>query len=271
MDLPWTQPDLARQCPAAMLYQENSVLNPARAAGFQERILAFTEAQLAEDGARAAAKTYPHGRRVALPGGPWRTRAVERVIERRRTRRAFTGKGISARRLGRILRCAGGITGRASGPVGEVGPVGDVALRACPSAGALYPLEVYPVVLRSPDLPSGVHHYHVAAHALECLSAGDVRRRLEADLLGVELMPGADAALLITSVLERTLAKYGERGYRFVLIEVGHLAQNVALVCEAMGLNSVCLGGFHEDGLAELLDVDRRREPVQYVILLGTR
>lgn len=269
MDVPATQTDLARQYPAALLYQENSVLSPARAAAFQERIVAY--AQASADTApppNAAGKTYPHRPRVALPPRPRVPRRVERAIWKRRTRRTFTGKGISTSRLGRVLRCAYGVTGRTNA---DSTPLPATDLRACPSAGALYPLEVYPVVLRSGDLPAGVYHYNVPGHALERLADGDFRRQIEANLLGAELVTGADAALLISGVLARALAKYGERGYRFMLIEVGHLAQNVALACEALGLGSVCIGGFYEDALAELLGTDRRQEPVQYVLLLGTR
>ena len=269
MDIPTTELNLDGQFPAAMLYQENSVLNPARGPAFQERIVAYTEASTGvSPPPNADAKTYPHCPRIALPGRPRLRHPVERTIWKRRTRRAFTRKGISLSRLGRILRCAYGVTGRTDA---DSAPFPGTDLRACPSAGALYPLEVYPVVLRSSDLPVGVYHYNVPAHALERLATGDFRGRLESNLLGTEFVRGADAALLISGASERTLSKYGERGYRFILIEVGHLAQNVALACEALGLNSVCLGGFYEDGLAELLGTDRRREPVQYVILLGTR
>lgn len=269
MNIPTTEPSLDQRFPTAMLYQENSVLNPARGPAFQERIMSYTKVSgdvLALPNAHA--KTYPHCSRIALPDGPRRRHPVERTIWKRRTRRAFTRKGISLLQLGRVLRCAYGVTGRSADDSAPF-PVTD--LRACPSAGALYPLEVYPVVLRSRKLSVGVYHYNVPDHALERLVAGDFRSQLESNLLGIEMAPGADAALLISCVLDRTLTKYGERGYRFILIEVGHLAQNVALACEAFGLNSVYIGGFYEDGLAELLGTDRRHEPVQYVILLGTR
>jgi SagB-type dehydrogenase family enzyme len=260
MDYPQNLKDLSKCYPAAMIYHENSTLNPARERMFRERILAFGQVEYGR-----SEKTYPLHPNIYLPTRPLLRKSVERVIEKRRTRRTFTKKGVPAAKLARILKCAYGVTHSASEETGNV------MFRACPSAGALYPLEIYPVVLRSIDLATGVYHYNVKDHILEYLKKGDFQEQLDNNLLGTELMPGADIALLITSDLELTMAKYGERGYRFILIEVGHLAQNISLVCEAMRLNSVCLGGFYEDGLAGLLSTDVRREPVQYVVLLGTR
>jgi len=262
---PWTSPDLAEQYPATMLYQENSSWNPAREPLLRERLTFFSKESVDHrDPLSPACKTYPLCPCLHLPHPLFRS-PIERVIEKRRTRRKFTGKGISTRQLARILISAYGITTK------EGTEAGAHLLRACPSAGALYPLEIYPVILHSKDLQAGLYHYNIDNHGIELLAKGALRDKIEANLLGVELMPGADVALLVTSILERTLAKYGERGYRFILIEIGHLAQNVSLVCEAMKLNAVCIGGFYEDGLADLLSTDRRGEPVQHVILLGTR
>jgi SagB-type dehydrogenase family enzyme len=190
-------------------------------------------------------------------------KSVERIIGNRRTRRSFNKKGVQIAKLSRILKSAYGVTSR------ESDEAGNMMFRACPSAGALYPLEIYPVVLRSKDLAIGVYHYNVISHSLEFVKKGDFLEEIDNNLLGAELMPGADVALVITSVIDRSMAKYDERGYRFILIEVGHLAQNISLVCSELGFNSVCMGGFYEKGLADLLSTDVREEPVQYVILLG--
>ena len=258
MNCPENLDDLSKHYPATMLYQENSNLNPAREPAFREKILGFHQ----DEG--SAGKTYPLNTSIKLSNCRLWQKPIERTIQKRRTRRSFPKKGIATAKLGRILKCAYGITHTKSDENGNI------MLRACPSAGALYPLEVYSVVLRSKDLANGVYHYNVQTHRLEFLTEGDFHKQLYENLLGVELMPGADIALLITSDLSRTMTKYGERGYRFILIEVGHLAQNVSLVCETLGINSVCLGGFYERGLSDLLSTDVRRQPVQYVILLAT-
>jgi SagB-type dehydrogenase family enzyme len=262
---PWTTHQLDDQYPAAMLYHENSSLNRSRGPILGERIATFTEQSMALGGHPASTeKQYPLCPQYALPR-PRTSSAIERLIARRRTRRDFSGRGVDLRQLSRVLQSAYGVTA----------PPADrpamPARRACPSAGALFPLEVYPVVHRSPDVSPGVYHYRAGGHCVEQLREGDVRQKLEANLMGIDLMPGADMAIVITSVFERTMVKYGERGYRFILIEVGHLAQNVCLACEAMKLNSVCLGGVHEEGVGSLLSIDRRAEAVQYVILIGTR
>lgn len=254
------QKDLSERYPAATIYMENSNLTPARNHIFQEKIMDF-----GQDESRSSGKSYPLCKIISLPAGPILKRPVERIIENRRTRHSFSRKGVRIAKLARILKSAYGVTSRGSEDTG------DMILRACPSAGALYPLEIYPVVLRSKDLAMGVYHYNVKGHSLELVKKGDFLEELDNNLLGAELMPGADVALVITSVIDRAMAKYDERGYRFILIEVGHLAQNISLVCEALGFNSVCMGGFYEKGLADLLSTDVRSEPVQYVILLGAR
>jgi len=263
MKPPWERPKLVEKCPATMLHIENSSLNPARQRVFQENVYTFSEQALGENA--FPGKSYPLSPCTALPVASFLKKPIERTITRRRTRRSFTGKGISLRKLARILRSAYGITSPAS--EGASGP----AYRACPSAGALYPLEIYPAVFHSQGLQSGLYHYNVPKNSLERLTEVITYEQLDANLLGTELMPRADVALVITAALDRALSKYGERGYRFALIEVGHLAQNISLVCEALGLNSVCLGGFYEEGIAQLLEIDSRTEPVQYVVLIGTR
>jgi SagB-type dehydrogenase family enzyme len=260
---PWEPPRLAHMYPATMLYLENSVLNPARERICREDILTFSAHVQGNDA--SLGKSYPLCPGTPLPGPSILRNATERVIGRRRTRRNFTGKGIGLRKLARILHCAYGVTSRNSGRTNAP------AFRACPSAGALYPLEIYPIVLNSRDLHKGLYHYNVQKHSLERLSKANSYDQLDKNLFGAELMPRADVALVITAVLERTLRKYGERGYRFILIEVGHMAQNVSLVCESLDLNSVCLGGFYEDGLAKLLSIEPRLESVQYIVLIGTR
>lgn len=260
---PWERPKVAETCPATMLHIENSSLNPAREKMFHEHVYTFSAQALGENA--FPGKSYPLSPCTPLPATSFLKKPIERTITRRRTRRSFTGKGIRLGKLARILRSAYGITSPASAE--SNGP----AYRACPSAGALYPLEIYPAVFHSQGLQSGIYHYNVRNNSLERLTEQITYEQIDANLLGTELMPGADVALVITAVLDRALSKYGERGYRFALIEVGHLAQNVSLVCEALGLNSVCLGGFYEDGLAELLSIDSRSEPVQYVVLIGTR
>ncbi len=249
---------LSQRYPAATIYMENSNLTPARNHMFQEKTMEFSQ-----DESYSSGKSYPLCDIITLPASPILKGPVERIIGNRRTRRNFSRKGVQIAKLARILKSAYGVTSKGSEKAG------DVMLRACPSAGALYPLELYPVVLRSKDLALGVYHYNVKNHSLEIVKKGDFLEELDNNLLGAELIPGADVALIITSVIDRSLAKYGERGYRFILIEVGHLAQNISLVCESLGFNSVCMGGFYEKDLADLLSTDIRSEPVQYVILLG--
>lgn len=254
-----------RQVSPAWLYHQNSCLNEARRGAFLERILEVGTAGGASKSPTSLRKTLPLKPQVPLPRKFLITTGVERIIRKRRTRRDFSGLGISLGNLGRILRGAYGVTG-----VSGEGP-DRVQLRASPSAGATYPLELYVAIVNGKGVQPGLYHYNGDLDTLERLVDGDLRQSLNSSIAGMELIGHYDAALLITSVPERTMSKYGERGYRFILIEVGHLAQNVILVSEALGMSSVCMGGFYEDSLAEMIGCDRRFELVQYVILLGRR
>jgi len=153
--------------------------------------------------------------------------SVEEALARRRSVRAFSGEPLPLERLGQLLWSAQGVTD----------PRG---LRTAPSAGALYPLEVYAVT------PEGVFKYLPARHALRKVKSGDVRKELAAAALGQMWMARAPVCLVIAGVEARTARKYGTRARRYVDIEVGCAAENVFLQATALGLGSVPVGAFDD-------------------------
>ncbi|MDR7475870.1 MAG: SagB/ThcOx family dehydrogenase, partial [Armatimonadota bacterium] len=118
--------------------------------------------------------------------------------------------------------------------------------RTAPSAGATYPLEVYLAVGRVQKLAEGVYRYSPAAHALARLREGDVRQALADAALGQRCVGEGAAVLVLAAVYERTAQRYGDRGIRYVHMEVGHAAQNVYLQGVTLGLGTVVVGAFHD-------------------------
>jgi SagB-type dehydrogenase family enzyme len=142
-------------------------------------------------------------------------------------------------------------------------------LRAAPSAGALYPGEIYLGVRAVDGLGAGIYHYEVPDHSLARLDSGDPGDRLARVCCGQEYARQAAVVVLISAVLQRTTRKYGDRGYRYVLLDIGHLAQNLCLICSALGLSIVTTCGFYDEEAAELLGIDGRDESVMYVAFIG--
>ncbi|HMA35115.1 MAG TPA: SagB/ThcOx family dehydrogenase [Chloroflexia bacterium] len=143
-------------------------------------------------------------------------------------------------------------------------------VRPVPSGGALYPLEVYLLVRQVTGLAPGIYHYAVLTHALEQLQAIDLAPTYIADLfMGQSYVAQAGLIVVLTMVPARSMWKYADRGYRLILLEAGHLAQNLNLTAAALGLGSLNLGGFLDSELASLLALDLEGELPVYGIALG--
>ena len=143
-------------------------------------------------------------------------------------------------------------------------------LRAAPSAGALYPLDLYLVVGKEgvEGLGEGVYHYLPQSHSLEPTLEGDVRQTLARLSLGQMSIAEAPLSLLITAEYERTTEKYGDRGVRYVHMEAGHVGQNVYLQAEALGLGTVTIGAFQDEEISKALNLPRSYRPL-YVMPIG--
>ncbi len=257
--------------PLSSLYHEESKLGEYRAALFQECIAEYNASLLADKRPPIVQTDYPSRPLVDLPRRRWRpwARSLTSVLRSRRTRRGqFADEPMRLRDLGGLLETACGVTGEVSHP--ECSEVRQ-KLRTWPSAGALYPVELYVAAMRVRGLAQSLYQYNAEAHRLarigECPAQDDMERMIYAD----GLWGNASVALILTGVLARTQIKYGERGYRFVLIDAGHMAQNLLLAAEDLGLAAVPLGGFDDDELCRCLGLDVREEPPLYVLLLGRR
>ncbi|MBC7320597.1 SagB/ThcOx family dehydrogenase [bacterium] len=184
--------------------------------------------------------------------------SVEEAILKRRSVREYKDEPLTILEISQILWSAQGITDKRMG------------FRSTPSAGALYPLEIYVVVGRVKDLEPGIYKYRPEKHDIVLVSSGDKRIDLYRVSLMQDCIRRAPIAVVISAVFERTTRKYGERGIRYVYMEAGHSAQNIYLQCEALGLGTVVIGAFDDEGVKRVLNLERGENPL-YVIPIGRK
>jgi SagB-type dehydrogenase family enzyme len=165
--------------------------------------------------------------------------SVEAALRERRSVREYTGEPLTLAEIGQLLWAAQGVT-HGSG-------------RTAPSAGALFPLEVYLAAVRGDGLAPGLYKYRIGDHELLELTRENVHSDLVAAALSQECVRDAAAVLAIGAVVERTAAKYGGRAERYVNMEVGAAAQNVSLQAAVLGLGTVYVGAFDDARLREVL------------------
>ena len=206
-------------------------------------------------------KTYPRAARTALVGEPQAGLATEQAIMQRRSTREFSRAPLSSEQLSQLLRLTGGRSGERWGN----------RLRTAPSSGALYPIELYPVVLNVDGVDPGVHHYAVADHTLELVRSGDLRGAVVQHGLLQDWLGDAGVVLYLTVIFQRMRFKYRDRTYRYGLIEAGHLGQNIYLAATSMGLGACAVGAFMDDRVNAMLGVDGREEAAVYMVAVGSR
>jgi SagB-type dehydrogenase family enzyme len=143
--------------------------------------------------------------------------------------------------------------------------------RSVPSGGALYPLEVYLHAARVEGLPAGLYHLDPEDRSLDVLRVGDQSMRIAPCMVQRDLFGAAAATLFLSAVFVRSVFKYGDRGYRFVLLEAGHAAQNLLLSAEDTDVGAVPIGGFLDRSLDRYLGLDGINESVMYAVHLGSK
>lgn len=205
-------------------------------------------------------KRYPDAPKVPLSAP--RTQdgaALWRVLASRRSRRRFQAQPLPEQDLSQLLWAAQGVTQVRGG----------VAFRTAPSAGALYPVETYLAVHAVEGIDPGIYHYAVQEHQLEQLKAGDFRRAVSRAALDQSMAARANVVFIWTAVFERSKWKYGQRAYRYIYLDAGHIAQNVALAAVALGLASCQIAALYDQEANALLDVDGGEESTLYMTVVG--
>lgn len=207
-------------------------------------------------------KTYPNSRRIELPQPHIPSNyAFDEILMKRRSIRDFSDTPLELATLAQILFHANGITFNHEGS--------SLSFRAAPSAGALYPVEIYPVVFNVTGAAPGVYHYNVKEHCLEEIKPGNFSEKLYLLVHTQDMILDAAVTLILTGTFFRTTIKYGERGYRFVLLDCGHIMQNVYLSATSLDTGCCTIGGFIDDEVADIIGVDGVNEAPLYIACLG--
>ena len=178
--------------------------------------------------------------------------SVEKTIKERRTIRDFKERTLSLAHLSQLLWSAQGITD----------PIGNK--RAAPSGGALYPLDIYILIGENgvEKMEAGIYHYLPKEHSVLLISKGDRRKEIASASLSQMWTAKAPVIFIITAEYKRTTWKYGERGIRYALIEVGHVGQNLFLQAEAMGLGAGIVGAFNDLEVSKVAGLPPKHEPL---------
>jgi SagB-type dehydrogenase family enzyme len=174
---------------------------------------------------------------------------LENLLQQRRSVRDYRDTPLSLSDIGQLLWAAQGITHRQG-------------LRTAPSAGALYPLELYVIAGRVDSLPAGIYHYQPDGHRLLTKHRGDRRNGLARAAFGQPWLEDAAAVVVFAAVFERTARKYGERAVRYVHMETGHAAQNLFLQAGALGLDTVTVGAFDDNAVTSMLQLPADARPL---------
>lgn len=205
-------------------------------------------------------KPFTDRPKLPLPADlPSSTVDLDTALTGRQSARSFGAQPVALPDLAKVLRCAYGVT-RDNADTSYPRP-----FRTVPSGGALYPLELFVWARRVRGVPAGLYHYDPNDHELDALG--------ETDLTGAfvqqDLVASAAAVVLVSAVFFRSVFKYGDRGYRFVLLEAGHVVQNAVLAAFGRGLAAVPVGGYFDRELDRAVGLDGLHESVLYGLLLG--
>jgi len=188
---------------------------------------------------------------------------LDEVLVTRVSVREFNPCSLSLESLATILHYAYGVTRD------NEGTLFPRPLRIVPSGGALYPLEIFFHTINATGLDVGLYHYNPMMNNLRLLCKGDLTRRIAGAMVYPNLVVNASVIFFLTAIFERSVFKYGNRGYRFILLEGGHVAQNVNLVANALGLGSVNIGGYFDREIDDLLGLDGITHSTIYMIAIG--
>jgi len=211
-------------------------------------------------------KTYPGSEKVLLP----KPKSIKPILlhdslTKRRSVRAYLKKPLDLDTLSYLLWATSGINAIMDSSWGRMG------LRTAPSAGACYPIETYIVVNQNGvnGLDHGIYHYDIENHQLEVLFLGNFAELVKNACLEQECCGSAPVIFVFTAIFNRTRYRYHNRGFRYIYLDAGHQAQNLALSLPGFGLGGVPIGAFYDDEINEILTIDGQSESTIYVYPVG--
>jgi SagB-type dehydrogenase family enzyme len=248
----------------AEAFHESSKLYPSFAARQTRGRLLESHLGLRVSSLRSV-KRSSHLAAVPLPEPTLPKMPFSEAVEGRRSERTFGEAPLSLADLTTLLHAAYGVTHELDLGAPGLGP----QLRTVPSGGGLFPLEIYVLPWRVDELPLALYHFDPLRRVLEQMRRGDLQDDVRAATVYDEAALGCAVLFVVSATFWRTRFKYGLRGYRFALLECGHLAQNLLLAATALGLAAVPLGGFYDRRVDRLLGLDGVNESALYMVAVG--
>jgi SagB-type dehydrogenase family enzyme len=205
-------------------------------------------------------KEYSEAPKIELPSfESSRAMSLDQTLKQRKSVREFQPKSISISQLSYLLWASTGIQRVEDG----------YEFRTAPSAGALYPIETYVVANNVRTLEAGLYHYSVRTHQLEQLRPGDLRHQIAAAALGQGMCATAAAVFVWSAVFERCKWKYGQRAYRYIYLDAGHIAENLALAAVSLNLGSCEIGALYDSQANAIVGLNGDEESVIYMAVVG--
>lgn len=207
-------------------------------------------------------KKYPDARKVELPRS-WglKEARITPLLQSRRSLRKYAMEAIELDELAFMLWASQGITAIS----------GNYSFRTAPSGGALYPVETYLSINRVKGLDPGLYHFDVENFSLDILSGTDSAEAVAAACLDQKFIAKSAVTFLWSAVIRRCMSKYGNRGMRYILLDAGHICQNLLMAAEATGNGGCPVAAFYDDEVNKLLGLDPNEESVLYTAAVGKK
>jgi SagB-type dehydrogenase family enzyme len=205
-------------------------------------------------------KEYPDCEKIALPPHDnIDTPSLRKALNIRKSIRHYSDKPISQEELSFLLWASGGIQRTEKGR----------DFRTAPSAGSRYPIETYVIINNVRDLKPGLYHYNVKEHALDEIKLGTLGEEITSAALDQEMCASAPLVIIWTAVFRRSKWRYGQRAYRYIYLDAGHIAQNLALSAAAIGLGSCQIGALLDEEVNRIVGIDGKSESIIYMSVAG--
>lgn len=205
-------------------------------------------------------KEYPNSKKIELPKiTALSDLSLYAVLQKRKSVRDFKSMPISKEHLSYLLWASTGISRKQQG----------YEFRTAPSAGALYPIETYISVKNIIGIDVGIYHYAIRKHSLELLKKGDFSIDLAKAALDQEMCSMASVIFIWTAVFQRSKWKYEQRAYRYIYLDAGHIAENLALAATSINLGSCQIGALYDDEVNAVIGVDGTEESTIYMSVVG--
>lgn len=239
------------------IFHENTKLTPLSSRAYGAWISQIGHSRVLTSLMAMAFKTYTLMDQVSLPSTTPRS-PLENLIAARRSIRNYSGQAMTQEELARVLYYSYGITDKRRN------------WRAVASGGGLYPLEIYVLPVNVEGLENGVYHYNIEHNCLDTISRGDRLAEIKECIWFEDIhVDDAAALFIVTAIFERSTLKYQDRGYRMILMEAGEVAQNMTLVANSYDLGVCLVGGFHDNIVSKILEIDGSYEAPLLPIVVG--